>query len=230
MSQPTPMVFVVDEDVTVRAVLGALITSAGMQPELFASGREFLAYRRPISPCCLLIDTKARDVPALELQAKVSVECAEMPVIFIAGTSDVQTIVRAMKAGAREFLIKPLDSAEVLAAVRDAIDQSRALLAGEVVMRCLRERHRSLTPREKQVMAFVVSGYLNKQIGADLGINVITVKGHRGCVMRKMQARSLAQLVDMARRLGIGPIGEGARRPPANKYERAGVREGAFPL
>jgi FixJ family two-component response regulator len=238
MSDPTPIVFVVDEDASVRAMLGALIERAGCRAGLFASAFEFLVHPRPVAPCCLVLDARPPDLTGLELQARVAVECGEMPVLFIASGGDVPTIVRAMKAGALGFLMKPLDAIELLTAVRDAIEHSRKSLASEAALRSLRARHRSLTPREKEVMALVVSGYLNKQVGGELGINVVTVKGHRGSVMRKMQASSLAQLIDMARRLGIGPVppvrtlscAHWRVEAPIKKVAGGGVRHDPFPL
>ena len=198
VSHATPIVFVVDDDVSVRESLQLLISCAGWQPVTFASAEEFLASPRVVDPSCLILDVNLPDLNGLELQKRVAGERVEMPIIFITGHGDVPMTVRAMKAGAIEFLTKPFGDEVLLSAIRNAIDRSQAALDSEAETRALRDRYASLSHRERQVMGFVVSGLLNKQIGGELGISEITVKAHRGQAMRKMQAHSLAELVRMA--------------------------------
>ena len=200
----TPVVFVVDDDASVRRSLALLIDSASWHAETFASAQEFLSCPRVRSPSCLVLDVTLPDLDGLELQERVAAERMDMPIIFISGYGDVPMTVRAMKAGAMEFLTKPLGTEPLLNAIRHAIERSSAVLAEEAAMRSLRECYASLTGREREVMALVVSGLLNKQIGAELDISEITVKAHRGSMMRKMKANSLAHLVNMTARLGIG--------------------------
>ena len=202
MPEVTPIVFIVDEDASTRDSIEALVLRAGMRPVVFGTAREFLAHSRVASPCCLVLDVRLPDANGLDLQQQVA-ERIEMPVIFMTGCADVATSVRAMKAGALEFLCKPTDEGELLVAVLDAIERSRSVLAHEAELQALSERHASLTRRERQVMALVVAGHLNKQVGGRLGISEITVKAHRGKVMRKMQAASFAHLVSMAARLDL---------------------------
>ena len=201
MSHVTPIVFVVDDDVSVRESLALLIDSAGWQPETFASAQEFLHRPRVVAPSCLVLDLSLPDLDGLELQKRVAPDRTNMPIIFISGYGDVPITVRAMKAGAMEFLTKPLTGAVLVSAIQRAIERSRAMIHDEDAMRQLRNCHASLSPRERQVMALVVSGLLNKQVGGELGISEITVKAHRGQVMRKMNAGSLPGLVTMAARL-----------------------------
>jgi FixJ family two-component response regulator len=201
MSDAKPTVFVVDDEVSVRESLQFLIDSAGWQPVTFASAHEFLSRPRPLSPSCLVLDVMLPDISGLDLQKRVALERTDMPIIFISGHGDVSTTVQAMKAGAVEFLTKPVSSDELLSAIEQAIERSRAMLDYEEEMRQLRDRFASLTPRERAVMQLVVSGRLNKQIGGELGISEITVKAHRGQMMRKMEASSLAHLVKMAEKL-----------------------------
>ena len=205
-SQETPIVFVVDDDVSVRESLELLIRFAGWQPETFASAREFLARPRARTPSCLVLDVSLPDIGGLDLQ-KLVADRTDMPVIFITGYGDIPMTVRAMKAGAVEFLTKPFDDEVLLGAIRQSLERSRAALGSEAEIQALRDRYSSLTPREREVMALVVSGLLNKQIGLQLGISEITVKAHRGRVMHKMKADSLAELVKTAERLRLAPAG-----------------------
>ena len=204
----TPIVFIVDDDVSVRESLELLIAEAGWRPEVFASAQEFLARPRPQSPSCLVLDVSLPDLNGLELQTRVAGERSEMPVIFITGHGDIPMTVQAMKAGAVEFLTKPFTPEVLLGAVQSALERSRDCLDEQANLRVLRERHASLSRREREVMALVVRGQLNKQVGADLGISEITVKAHRGRVMRKMRARSLPELVNIATRLGLDSAGK----------------------
>jgi FixJ family two-component response regulator len=205
MSQATPIVFVVDDDVSVRESLEALIRCAGWQPETFASAQEFLSRPRVRAPSCLVLDVTLPDLNGLDLQKRVAVHRMDLPIIFITGYGDVPMTVKAMKAGAVEFLTKPFGDDVLLCAIRNAIERSRTALHYEAEMRVLKDRHALLSSREREVMALVVSGLLNKQIGAELRISEITVKAHRGKVMRKMEAHSLADLVTMAARLRLAP-------------------------
>ena len=202
MPEVTSMVFVVDDDVSVRESLELLIKSAGLLPETFASAQEFLARPGVTCPCCLVLDVTLPGLNGLELQQRLG-DRADMPIIFITGYGDVPMSVRAMKAGAVEFLTKPFKDDVLLDAIRGAIERSRAALRHESAMRALRDCHASLTPREREVMALVVTGLLNKQVAGELSISEITVKAHRGQVMRKMKADSLPDLVTMAAKLGL---------------------------
>jgi FixJ family two-component response regulator len=209
MSHAAPIVFVVDDDVSVRESLDALLRCAGWQPEMFASAREFLARPRAVAPSCLVLDVTLPDLNGLDLQARIAADGVDMPIIFITGHGDVPMTVRAMKAGAMEFLTKPFGDEVLLDAIRNGIELSRAALDRAAEMQALRERHAALSRREQEVMARVVAGRLNKQVGFELGISEITVKAHRGRVMRKMDARSLADLVTMAARLGVARAAQG---------------------
>jgi len=200
MPDVTSVVFVVDDDVSVRESLELLIRTAGWQPETFASAQEFLSRPRATVPCCLVLDVTLPGLNGLELQQQLA-KRTDMPIIFITGHGDVPMSVQAMKAGAVEFLTKPFKDDVLLAAIRGAIERSRAALRLDSEMRALRNCYQSLTPREREVMALVVSGLLNKQVGGELGISEITVKAHRGQVMHKMKANSLPDLVTMAARL-----------------------------
>jgi FixJ family two-component response regulator len=201
MSNVTPIVFVVDDDISVRESLELLIRCEGWQPETFASAEEFLECPRTGMPSCLVLDISLPGLTGLELQKHIAVERTDIPIIFVSGYADVPTTVQAMKAGAVEFLIKPFSDDVLLSAIRAALGRSRIALSREAEMRVLENRYASLSCRERQVMALVVSGLLNKQIGGELGISEITVKAHRGKVMHKMQADSLADLVRMATKL-----------------------------
>jgi FixJ family two-component response regulator len=201
----TPVVFVVDDDVSVRESLELLIRSAGWQPETFETAREFLSRPRVLAPSCLILDITLPDLNGLDLQRRIAADRLDMPVIFISGHGDVPMTVQAMKAGAIDFLTKPFSDVVLLSAIRNGVERSEAALRAEVELRSLRERRETLTGREREVMALVVRGLLNKQVGFELGISEITVKAHRGQVMRKMKAGSLVDLVDMARRLDFAP-------------------------
>jgi FixJ family two-component response regulator len=201
----TPIVFVVDDDISIRESLELLIRSEGWQPETFASAQDFLARPRVFVPTCLILDVSLPGLNGLDLQKHVAIERIDTPIIFITGHGDVPMTVQAMKAGAVEFLTKPFGENVLLSAIRQALERSRTALAHEAEMLVLRECYASLTHREREVMALVVSGLLNKQVGGELGISEITVKAHRGQVMQKMKADSLADLVRMAARLGLAP-------------------------
>jgi FixJ family two-component response regulator len=203
MQVASPIVFVVDDDVSVRESLELLIQNEGWQAETFASAQEFLERPRASLPSCLVLDVSLPGLNGLELQQQVSSERKDMPIIFITGHGDIPTSVRAMKGGAIEFLTKPFNDEVLLNAVRQALDRSRIALGEQAQIDELRKCYASLTPRERQVMVLVVSGLLNKQIGGELGISEITVKAHRGQVMHKMKADSVASLVKMAARLEI---------------------------
>ena len=204
MPDATSIVFVVDDDVSVRESLELLIRSAGWRPQTFATAQEFLSYPRTTVPCCLVLDVTLPGLSGLELQTCLA-ERMDMPIIFITGHADVPMTVQAMKAGAVDFLTKPFSGDVLLTALRGAIERSRVALRRDSEMRVLRDCYASLTPREREVMTLVVAGLLNKQVACELGISEITVKAHRGQVMRKMRADSLPHLVTMAARLGVQP-------------------------
>lgn len=201
MTTAKPIVFVVDDDVSVRESLELLISNEGWQAETFASAQEFLDRQRVRVPSCLLLDISLPGLNGLDLQKRIGVERRDMPIIFITGYGDVPKTVQAMKAGAVEFLTKPFNDEVLLSAIQQALERSRLAIAEEAETQELKNRYASLTPREREVMSLVVSGLLNKQVGGELGISEITVKAHRGQVMQKMKANSVAELVKMAGRL-----------------------------
>ncbi|WP_340313608.1 response regulator transcription factor [Rhizorhabdus argentea] len=197
-------VFIVDDDISVRESLEALMQAVGWEARTFASAQDFLSCPASLGPSCLVLDVSLPGLSGLDLQTRLVRERGDMPIIFITGYGDVPMSVRAMKAGAVEFLTKPVSDDALLAAVEGAIERSREALGQAAELRVMRECHDSLSPREKEVMALVVSGLLNKQVGFELGISEITVKVHRGRVMGKMRVRSLAELVRMSVRLRLG--------------------------
>jgi FixJ family two-component response regulator len=201
----SPMVFVIDDDLSVRESLARLIQASGWRAETFASAHEFLSRPRLSLPSCLVLDVALPDFSGLDLQKRVAADRPDMPVIFITGCGDVSMSVQAMKAGALEFLTKPFLDDVLLGAIRHALECSRRALERAATMKALHAGYASLTPREREVMMLVVSGLLNKQVGSELGISEITVKAHRGQVMRKMKADSLPALVNMAAWLDLGP-------------------------
>ena len=207
-SPAIPTVFVVDDDISIRESLELLITHEGWKAEIFASAEEFLQRPPLATPSCLILDVNLPNLNGLELQERIARSRPGMPIIFITGYGDVPMTVKAMKAGAVEFLTKPYDDEGLVSAIRRAIDQSRDALARNAEIQALRNRHGTLSPREREVMTLVVSGLLNKQVADQLGISEITVKSHRGQVMRKMQADSLAALVRMDTNLRLSSVPE----------------------
>jgi FixJ family two-component response regulator len=203
MGPTAPTVVVVDDDVSVRESLELLIENEGWQPALFESAEQFLARLPTVVPSCLILDVNLPDLSGLDIQQRMSAEKSSTPIIFITGYGDIPTSVRAMKAGATEFLTKPLDDEIVIRAIRDAVLRSQANLQREGAQRQLQERFASLTKREREVMSLVVKGLMNKQVGFELDISEITVKAHRGKLMEKMHAATFVDLVNMAGKLGI---------------------------
>lgn len=201
-----PVIYIVDDDASVRESLECLLAQAGWRVVDFGSALEFLSYSRPVRPGCMILDLNLPDLNGLELQRLLARDPNALPVVFITGRGDIPTTVQAMKAGAVEFLTKPFRAEALLNAVTGAVERSRASLDQNADLQALRERHDRLSRREREVMALVVRGQLNKQVGGELGISEITVKSHRGRVMRKMQARSLVDLVNMASRLSVTPV------------------------
>jgi FixJ family two-component response regulator len=206
-----PVVFVVDDDVSVRESLELLIRWAGWQSETFASAEEFLDRPRVPVPTCLVLDVSLPVLSGLDLQQRI-VDRIDMPIIFITGHGDIPMTVQAMKAGAVEFLTKPFDDEVLLGAIRHALERSQTALGDEANMQVLRECYASLSRREREVMTLVVSGLLNKQVAGKLGISEITVKAHRGKVMRKMKADSVADLVKKAAELHLPPVPQATER------------------
>ena len=205
MADLSPIVFVVDDDISVRESLELLVHTAGWRAETFVSAADFLRHPPAPVPSCLVLDVRMPGLDGLELQQQLA-ERTEMPIIFITGHGDIPMSVQAMKAGASEFFTKPFDTQLLIEAIKQALERSRVALRHASEMQVLRGRYASLTPREREVMTLVVSGLLNKQVGGELGISEITVKAHRGQLMRKMQADSLPDLVTMAAKLGVGGV------------------------
>jgi FixJ family two-component response regulator len=218
MSQASPIIFVVDDDISVRESLELLIRHEGFEVETFTSAQEFIARPRAFVPSCLVLDISLPGLNGLELQKHVAVERRDMPIIFITGHGNIPMKVQAMKAGAVEFLTKPFSDDVLLSAIHKAVDRSKVLIGRETELRTLKARYAHLTPRERDVMARVVAGVPNKLIGDELEISVITVKAHRGHLMRKMGANSLAELVSMAARLRL--LRSSATSRPTNEQSR----------
>jgi len=209
MLSSTPIVYVVDDDFSMRESLESLIRCAGWQPETFESAQEFLDRPRDFIPNCLVLDVTLPGLNGLDLQKRIAVDRTDMPIIFITGDGDIPMSVQAMKAGAAEFLTKPFGEEVLLRAIRNAIERSKSALSREAELNELRSCYASLTPREREVLELVVSGRLNKQVGGELGSSEITVKAHRGKVMHKMRADSLPDLVKMAARLRLISVQKG---------------------
>jgi FixJ family two-component response regulator len=203
MLDVTPVVYIVDDDISVRESLEGLIQEAGWRPRVFSSAQDFLAHPRTSGPNCLILVVSLPDLSGLDLQQRIAGERADMPIIFITGYGDVPMTVRAMKAGAVEFLTKPFGDEVLLNAIRGALERSASTQGTTADMQVVQGRYATLSSREREVMALVVTGLMNKQVGGKLGISEITVKAHRGRVMRKMMARTFADLVNLAAKLGI---------------------------
>jgi FixJ family two-component response regulator len=203
MPETPPIVFVVDDDISVRESLDLLLQHEGFTVETFVSAQEFLNRPRAMAPSCLVLDVSLPGLNGLDLQKHIAQERHDMPIIFVTGHGSIPMTVQAMKAGAVEFLTKPFSDLVLLKAIRNALDRSKVLVERESQIRGLRARYARLTSREREVMALVVAGLPNKQVGSELGISEITVKAHRGSMMRKMKADSLPELVSIASRLRV---------------------------
>lgn len=214
MAQTSPVVFVVDDDISVRESLEFMLRDQGFVVETFVSAQDFLARQRASTPSCLVLDVSLPGLNGLDLQKQVAQDRHDMPIIFLTGHGDIPMTVQAMKAGAAEFLTKPFSNEVLINAIRKAIERSRVLLDRNAELQDLKSRYALLTPREREVIALVVAGLPNKQVGGELGISEITVKAHRGSVMRKMKADSLPELVSMAARLRLVRPGP-TNQPPA---------------
>jgi FixJ family two-component response regulator len=208
MPPTAPMVVVVDDDISVRESLELLIQNEGWQPALFESAQEFLSRLPSVVPSCLILDVNLPDLSGLDIQQRISDEKFSIPIIFITGYGDIPTSVRAMKAGAAEFLTKPIDDGVIIEAIREAVLRSQAIMKREGAQRLLQNHYALLSKREREVMNLVVTGLMNKQVGFELDISEITVKAHRGRVMEKMQAITFVDLVNMAGKLGISTARE----------------------
>jgi FixJ family two-component response regulator len=218
LATATPVVSVVDDDVSVRESLEVLTRTAGWRVQTFASAEEFVARPRVHAPSCLILDVSLPGLDGLDLPKRIAADRRDMPIIFVAGHADVPMSVQAMKAGALEFLMKPLRDDVLLSAIAHALERSETALCEEAQAGALRDRHASLSRREREVMALVVAGLLNKQVASELGISEITVKAHRGKVMQKMNADSFATLVTMATRLGLVPVPNGCAPAERNRF------------
>ena len=214
MTNTSPIVFVVDDDISMRESLEALIQDGGWRVETFMSAEEFLNRPLEFVPRCLVLDISMPGLNGLELQKRLAVERPDMPIIFITGHGNVPMAVLAMKTGAVEFLTKPFSDESLLTAIRNAIERSKSLVGRNTELHALKSRYARLTSREREIFALVIAGLSNKQVGSELGICEPTVKAHRGCVMRKMKAGSLAELINMATRLRLNRLT--AVRTPAN--------------
>jgi FixJ family two-component response regulator len=236
MASASPVVFVVDDDVSIRESLELLIASAGWKPETFPSAQEFLDRPRLRGPTCLVLDFSMPGLNGLELQERVAANHPVMPIIFITGHRDVPMTVQAMKAGAVEFMTKPFRDDALIDAIAGALARSQVALDRETQLSVLRDRYASLSRREREVMALVVAGLLNKQVGGELGISELTVKVHRGNLMRKMKATSLPDLVTMSARLGVERLSDGESqatdrmRPSMASLTRRFVRDVVEPI